>query len=259
MMGRTIVLPRHINHRIISLVPSQTELLVDLGLADNLVGITKFCVHPNHIYKSKPRVGGTKQLDFEKIKALKPSIIIANKEENEKSQIEALSQEFPVWISDIYNLADNEEMILLLSKLFNKTEQAQQIINTITSEFKSLTPYVPPKKVLYFIWRKPYMLAGNNTFINYVLELLGFENLLKNNTESRYPTVTAEMLAKLQPEMVLLSSEPYPFKQKHIDEFQNIWPSANIKLVDGEMFSWYGSRLMQAPAYFNSLTNKLNR
>lgn len=258
MMGRKLVLPNQVNHRIISLVPSQTELLVDLGLTDQLVGITKFCIHPDNVYQSKPRIGGTKQLDFEKIRALEPTIIIANKEENEQHQIEALSKEFPLWISDIYTLEDNQQMILSLGRLFNKVEQAQHITNAINTAFKSLTTFDSPKKALYFIWKNPYMVAGNNTFINYILELLGFDNLLKNNTESRYPIIANEMLAELQPEIVLLSSEPFPFKQKHINEFQNIWPSAKIKLVDGEMFSWYGSRLIHAPQYFNQLINKLN-
>jgi ABC-type Fe3+-hydroxamate transport system substrate-binding protein len=258
MMGRTIVLPNHVNNRIISLVPSQTELLVDLGLADNLVGITKFCIHPKHIIKSKPRSGGTKQLDFEKISALNPTIIIANKEENEKAQIESLCEEFPVWISDIYDLADNEKMILSLGDIFHKNEQAQQIVNTINTGFNGLIPLAAPKNVVYFIWKNPYMVAGNNTFINYMLEKLGFNNLFKNDSTSRYPALDKQALQELNPEVVFLSSEPFPFKEKHIDEFQNLWPSANIKLVDGEMFSWYGSRLMHAPAYFNLLIKDLN-
>lgn len=258
MLGRTIHLPSHSSLRIISLVPSQTELLVDLGLSTQLVGITKFCIHPDEIYQSKPRVGGTKQIDFEKIRSLKPDIIIANKEENEKNQIIQLAEEFPVWISDIYTLADNNQMILQLGQIFNQTTRAKEIINFINQGFSNIESLKNSLSVAYFIWRKPFMVTGNDTFINHILLRLGFTNIYQNRIDSRYPEISLEQMNKQAPDVALLSSEPYPFSDKHIQELQTVWPNTLIKLVDGELFSWYGSRLIHAPAYFNALISKLN-
>ncbi len=242
--------------RIISLVPSQTELLYDLGLRDEVVGITKFCVHPEEWFKIKTRVGGTKKYDFEKIKALNPDLIIGNKEENEKEQIEELMKDYNVWMSDIYTLKDAYDMITRIGTLVGKQQEATNLKLEIESKFNQFQQPTANNQQLvsYFIWNKPYMVAGNNTFINEMLKVCGFKNVFE---QERYPEIDAEQLAKANPEIILLSSEPYPFKEKHIQEFKAICPNAKVLIVDGEIFSWYGSRLLQAPAYFKQLIESI--
>jgi ABC-type Fe3+-hydroxamate transport system substrate-binding protein len=241
--------------RIISVVPSQTELLFYLGLNEEVIGITKFCVHPADKFKTCTKVGGTKQLNIEQIYDLKPDLIIANKEENERAQIEALMAICPVWISDINTLDDAFDMIAKVGALVNREAQAKQLVNDLQSRFNQLVSPPSNLKVAYLIWRKPYMVAGNQTFIDSLLQKCGLTNVFNY---ARYPEVTEEMLIAAEPDVVLLSSEPYPFGQKHIDEFKKILPKSKIILVDGELFSWYGSRLLHSPAYFKQLIENIS-
>jgi ABC-type Fe3+-hydroxamate transport system substrate-binding protein len=248
--------------RIISLVPSQTELLYDLGLRDEVVGITKFCVHPEEWFRTKTRVGGTKKYDFEKIKALQPDLIIGNKEENEKEQIEELIKYYNVWMSDIYTLKDALDMIACIGILVGKNEEATNLKLKIESKFHQFILQQSQRsdqqlKTAYFIWRNPFMASGNNTFINDMLNRCGFNNVFASAEFTRYPEVTAEKIAAANPQFILLSSEPYPFKENHIQEFQTICPNAKIIIVDGELFSWYGSRLLYAPEYYSKLIQSL--
>ncbi len=248
-LNRPIHIPQY-PKRIISLVPSQTELLIDLGLQAQLLGITKFCIHPAAATKQILKIGGTKALDIKLIKELNPDLIIGNKEENERAQIEELMSHFPVWMSDIADLDGAINMITGIGELVNKATEAAAMTATIKQNFEQLNAAAPTRKVAYLIWRKPYMVAGKGTFIDDMLRRCGFVNVF---AEDRYPEVSIEQLISAQPDALLLSSEPYPFKEKHINEFRATLPHATIKLVDGEMFSWYGSRLLQAPAYFNKL------
>jgi len=248
-LNREINLPG-IPKRIVSVVPSQTELLFCLGLSEEVVGITKFCVHPAEKFKSTTKIGGTKQLNIELIRELKPDLIIANKEENERGQIETLAKEFPVWISDITNLDEALDMIKRVGVVVGKGTKANELADTISQRFTAFHPAPNGTSTAYFIWRKPYMVAGKGTFIDDMLQRCGLQNVFDI---TRYPEITNEMLIGANPELVLLSSEPYPFKQKHIDEFRALLPNAKIQLVDGEMFSWYGSRLLEAPGYFEGL------
>lgn len=254
--------------RIISLVPSQTELLYDLGLHSEVVGQTLFCIHPAQEHKLKPRVGGTKNVKFEKIAALQPDLIIGNKEENTQSDIEELSKHYPVWMSDIQTLEDALDMIHRLGELVNRPTEAYSISSIIQQSFSTLsansqTPtsnLQPPTSSLqqpitncvYLIWRNPWMAAGHHTFINDMLYRLGMNNVAQS-FDSRYPALTDEELRTLQPDTILLSSEPYPFKEKHIEELKQLCPNASIELVDGELFSWYGSRLRHSVGYFKEL------
>lgn len=238
--------------RIISIVPSQSELLWDLGLRKELVGITKFCIHPNEMFRNVERVGGTKKLDIQKIRDLKPDLIIGNKEENEQNQIEELRREFPVWMSDIYDLSDAYEMISSIAEIVNKKKEAEILVKKIKEKFSTLDiAKFKGKKVAYFIWYDPFMVAASDTFINYMIEKLGMINAF--SFLSRYPEVNVSQIKGVAPELIFLSSEPFPFKEKHIEELFQICPDAQIQLVDGEMFSWYGSRLVHAPSYFESL------
>jgi ABC-type Fe3+-hydroxamate transport system substrate-binding protein len=248
--------------RIISLVPSQTELLYHLGLSAEVVGITKFCVHPQEWFRNKTRIGGTKQINIDQVRSLAPDLIIANKEENQQEQIEALAREFPVWISNIQSLEDALTMIRQVGELTNRDNTAHLLAQQIQDNFTSLqttiqlnTTQTSPLPVAYFIWRNPWMVAGGDTFIHEMLKNCGWKNVFAHTP--RYPETALEQLPLLFPAdsaaLILLSSEPYPFKEKHIAEIQAVLPHARIVLVDGEMFSWYGSRLLQAPAYFQSL------
>ena len=240
--------------RIISLVPSQTELLFDLGLAQKIVGVTKFCIHPQAQCKQTTKVGGTKKFNFEAIASLKPDLIIGNKEENYKEGIEALEQDYPVWMSDIFDLQDALRMMQEVGKLTHTEARANNLVAEVSRGFEKLAQTIvnaQPRKVAYFIWRNPMMGVGANTFIDEMIQLCGWQNVLEN--EARYPEISPVQLKELNPDLILLSSEPYPFKDKHLQEFQDICPEAQVLLVDGEMFSWYGSRLKQAPGYLSEL------
>jgi ABC-type Fe3+-hydroxamate transport system substrate-binding protein len=240
--------------RIISIVPSQTELFFYLGLDAAIVGITKFCIHPQGKVKQVTKIGGTKQLNMQLIHDLQPDLIIANKEENEQNQVEELMMRYPVWVSNIDDLATAVDMINRVGEVVGKRTEANELSNNINRQFSLLKPSDKNLRVAYFIWRKPYMVAGTGTFINAMLRLCGFTNAFNKD---RYPEVTPDDLITAQPDVLLLSSEPYPFAQKHIVEFEKLLPNTKIILVDGEMFSWYGSRLLHAPAYFNGLIGTL--
>ncbi len=241
--------------RIISLVPSQTELLHYLGLEDQVVGITKFCIHPDHWFRSKTRVGGTKQLNLDRIQSLQPDLIIGNKEENDKDQIKALMEQYPVWMSNIHKLNDAFEMILEIGRLTATTSRAAPLIQELKSRFVKLT--IPPKrpKVAYFIWRRPFMVAANQTFIHEMILAAGFQNAFEHKT--RYPEIRLQELTSMDIDYILLSSEPYPFKGQHFEEFKPFCQQAVIKIVDGELFSWYGSRLLYSTDYFAELRKEL--
>lgn len=235
--------------RIVSLVPSQTELLYSLDLDSQVVGITRYCIRPAHWQSEKAIIGGTKNFDFEKIAALNPDLIIGNKEENYQVGIEHLNQRFPVWMSDIVTLEDSLDMIKRVGLICDREQAGFDMATRIAESFSSVKP-VECRNALYLIWRKPWMAAGTGTFINEMLRFNGLTNL----AVGRYPELTSDDLRRLNPEVVLLSSEPYPFQEKHIQEITAILPQSKALLVDGEMFSWYGSRLLHSPGYFGTLS-----
>ncbi|WP_285008858.1 ABC transporter substrate-binding protein [Pedobacter faecalis] len=256
-MGREVSInfpPR----RIVSLVPSQTELLFDLGLNEEVVGLTKFCIHPIDKFAARTKVGGTKTLHMDRIRDLKPDLIIGNKEENQQDQIELLEREFPVWMSDIYTLGDAISMIRDIGAMVNRSPEAGYLTHLIRAGFDDLQRLAEQrgtiKRVAYLIWKDPYMAAARDTFIDHLLRLNGFVNVIR---DLRYPEVTLEKLSDLQPDLVFLSSEPYPFKEKHVLEIARALPDAKVMLVDGEMFSWYGSRLVKAVEYLFHLQQEL--
>lgn len=246
--------------RIISLVPSQTELLFDLGLTKEVIGITKFCVHPHEWFIKKQRIGGTKTIDIGRVSALGPDFIIANKEENTKEQIEALEKIAPVWISDVHTIADAFDMISRIGNIIGKEKNAARIIHQIKTDFEKIRSAVDTSahkkfRTAYLIWKDPYMAAGAGTFIHAMMQLMGLDNVMAN--QERYPTIDCSELKERGTELILLSSEPYPFQQKHIDELQILFPQTKLMTVNGEMFSWYGSRMLLAGAYFQQLRNEL--
>ncbi|HEX8279297.1 MAG TPA: helical backbone metal receptor [Segetibacter sp.] len=271
--------------RIVSLVPSQTELLYSLGLNEEVVGITKFCIHPQEWFRSKQRVGGTKTVKTDVVKTLQPDLIIANKEENVKEQIEELQLIAPVWVSDINTLEDALGMITSIGKLVDAQDRANELALQIQEAFSQITPVNEKILTAYLIWKDPYMAAGGDTFIHDMLSRCGLTNIFENI--NRYPEVSistspanniqesiinpqssicdpqlsvGSQLSSLRNcQLLLLSSEPYPFKKQHLDELQILLPFTKIMLVDGEMFSWYGSRLLYSAQYFKNLIQQIQQ
>lgn len=242
--------------RIISLVPSQTELLVDLGLESSIVGVTKFCIHPKHLRMSKAVVGGTKQINTEKIKALRPDIILCNKEENTKEIIKSLEGIAPIHISDIYNLDDCFELINMYGEIFDIKRTTSTLVANIQLEreaFQISLQHKDKLKVAYFIWKKPWMIAASDNFIDVMLTEAGFVNVFKD--EKRYPEIELSHPKLKEADLIFLSSEPFPFKEDHVLELKAQFPEKIIKIVDGELFSWYGSRLLKSYSYFQTHHN----
>jgi len=241
--------------RIVSLVPSQTELLSYLGLDKEVIGITKFCVHPKEWFTNKQRVGGTKALHIPLIKKLQPDLIIANKEENVKAQVEELAKEFPVWVTDVNNLEESLRMIKDVGELTYKATKAETLIPEIKTRFSQLPTTNHKLQTAYLIWQDPYMTVGGDTFINDMMKRCGLQNIFAD--KKRYPEITIDQLSTDDCKLILLSSEPYPFQQKHVEELEKQLPGKKIILVDGEMFSWYGSRLLKAAKYLKALSETL--
>lgn len=251
------ILPAKKYVRIISTVPSLTELLYDLGLEEEVIGITKFCIYPEKWFREKTRIGGTKDLNIEKIISLNPDLIIANKEENTESQIKLLAENVDVLLTEIDDLEEALQAIKIIGAFVNRHEEAQTLAEKIDSSFKNLDANlsIKNKKVAYFIWQNPFMVAGGNTFITDMLKRSGLENVFQDLP--RYPQISEKQIRESGAEILFLSSEPYPFKEKHAKEFKKLFPEMKIILVDGEMYSWYGSRLLQSPDYFHQVNRRL--
>lgn len=243
--------------RIVSLVPSQTELLVDLGLKEYIVGLTKFCVHPVGLIKEKQVVGGTKQLHIDKVKAVNPDIILCNKEENTEQIVRDMEAIAQVHVSDIKNIDDALSLVTMYGAIFQIKPVAASLVQNIQKKYQDFLKDVPRemsrKRVGYFIWKDPWMVAGADTFIDYLLDICGFDNVFTSQ-KGRYPEVQLDQLQDL--DYIFLSSEPFPFAEKHTKEFTP-HTDAKVVLVDGEYFSWYGSRLLGAFDYFKSLRTQL--
>lgn len=245
--------------RIISLVPSQTELLTYLGLAANVVGRTRFCIHPAETVEQIQIVGGTKKFRFDIIDALAPDLIIGNKEENYEEGITQLSQRYPVWMSDILTVADALDMIRRVGDLTARSQAAEALAIEIETRFAQLPRLGRPLRVAYFIWQKPFMVAGQGTFIDDLLQRCGFVNVFADRSQGRYPEITEAQLTSADPDLILLSSEPFPFAAKHRPTFETLCPRAAVHLVDGEMFSWYGNRLLLAADYLERFLATVER
>lgn len=241
-------------HRIVSLVPSQTELLFDLGLTREVVGVTRYCTRPSGKVAQVTQVGGTKKFAFDVIESLQPDLVLGNKEENYAEGIARLRERYPVWMSDIATLPDALAMIREVAWLVGRDPAGSVLLDRIESGFDQVKP-VPGLRVAYLIWRQPWMVAGGQTFIDDLLQRAGFENVFAHR--ARYPEVTVAALQDAAPDVVLLSSEPFPFTEDHSNEFRAVLPEARIQVVDGTLFSWYGSRLRHFPAAWAALRGQL--
>ena len=241
-IGREISMEEIPPQRIVSLVPSQTEWLYDLGLEQEVVGITKFCVHPEHWFRNKTRIGGTKNPKLDKILELQPDLVIANKEENRPEDIAELEKHVPVWVSDVYDFDSAIDMMKETGRITGRELNAQSWVVRAQNAAKTIENK-PRKRAIYIIWRNPYMTVGTDTYISQMLPYFGYENALQNGL--RYPEITPEEMMECKPDVILLSSEPFPFAEKHIEELGKELPEIEIKIVDGEKHSWYGSRLVR--------------
>ncbi|RFM27972.1 ABC transporter substrate-binding protein [Deminuibacter soli] len=246
-LQRTISLPQAPT-RIVCLVPSLTAWLHSLGLEEEVVGITKFCVHPQSWFRSKTRIGGTKDVHVEQVQALQPQLIIASKEENVQQQVELLYNVAQVYVSDVHDMPSALEALAHIGLLTGRHEQAALLLQQVVTGFRLLPAVKEPVPAAYLIWQQPYMTAGGDTFIHAMLRRCGLHNVF--GEQQRYPQTTLAQLRDSGCRLVLLSTEPYPFKQQHVQALQAELPGVQVQLADGEMFSWYGSTMLQAPDYF---------
>ncbi len=253
-LGKSISLASYPT-RIISLVPSQTELLYDLGLNEEVIGITKFCTYPAAWHHVKEKIGGTKNLNIKKISDLNPDLVIANKEENQRDQIESIEAFCPVWTSDVQTIPDAISMIGSLAALTDRSNRGSQIINAISTESNAHIITPTANRVVYLIWKDPWMTVGADTFINSMLEKYGLKNVFDG--QNRYPVISEQNIRDRNPDIILLSSEPFPFKAKHQIDLRKKFPQTRVLLADGSMFSWYGSRLIFAGNYIRRLISEL--
>jgi ABC-type Fe3+-hydroxamate transport system substrate-binding protein len=263
--GRSVQLLKR-PERIISLVPSQTELLVDLGVAERLVGRTRYCIHPREKLSSVAVVGGTKRVEFAQIEVLRPDLILAEKEETPKELVDSLSAVAPVYVTDVVSIPSAISMCREVGEITGLATEAhalaQEIESAMSAVKNDLKGALRPDRVLYLIWRKPWMAASEGTFIHSCLEQIGFVNAASSAgspgsvaLSGRYPELSPDAIVSLRPDRIFLSSEPFPFQEKHAEEIREFLPNARIEFVDGELFSWYGSRMLKMPAYWRKLAN----
>jgi hypothetical protein len=239
--------------RIVSLVPSITELLCDLGLARWLVGRTGFCIHPADVLRAIPKVGGTKDVNIEKIRTLAPTHLIVNIDENEKPTVDALAEFIPhIIVTHPLAPRDNLALYRLLGGIFDAQQAAQALCAAFEHEYAALRALPPqaPKTVLYCIWKDPWMTVSRDTYIARMLEMIGWRQCVLPDAADavRYPRFTwSEQLAR-EIDEVLLSTEPYRFTDAHVDALERQLGKP-VHLLDGEMLSWYGSRAIAGLRY----------
>ncbi len=243
--------------RIVSLVPSQSELLCFLGLEEQIVGVTAYCVEPPGLLENKTVVGGTKNFDIQKILALDPDLVIANKEENPPGLVEALAAEVPVWVSDVNSLHTAREMILGIGALCRRSEAALQLVQQIDHDWAQLPRLARPLRFLFVIWKDPYMVASRDTYISQLLKSAGFENACQD-TNGRYPTMDETAIAKSDAEVVFLTSEPYCFSTAELFYLSDKYDKKEYRIVNGQNFSWYGSRIIQSINTIDRIIRQLN-
>ncbi|MBK4738278.1 helical backbone metal receptor [Noviherbaspirillum pedocola] len=241
--------------RIVSLVPSITELLCALGLAPLLVGRTGFCVHPRETLAAVPKVGGTKDVNVEKIRQLAPTHLVVNIDENDKPVVDALAAFIPhVIVTHPLAPRDNLALYRLLGGIFRAHERAETLCAEFEAEyaaFGALQP-APERRVLYCIWQDPWMTVSRDTYIARMLELIGWRQWQAASPSARYPVFTWSDNLCAEIDEVLLSTEPYRFTETHADALER-QIGKPVRLVDGEMLSWYGSRAVAGLRYLRAL------
>ncbi len=238
------------NARIVSLVPSITELLCDLGLAPQLVGRTGFCIHPADVVRDIPKVGGTKDVNIEKIRKLAPTHLVVNIDENEKPTVDKLAEFVPnIVVTHPIEPRDNLALVQLMGGVFCAQERADAWCGEFEREL-ALVQKGRPQRVLYCIWKDPWMTVSRDTYIARMLALIGWS--IPEIGDVRYPSFQWSDALVHDVDQVLLSSEPYRFTEEHVDALER-QIGKPVQLVDGEMMSWYGSRALQGIRYLKGL------
>lgn len=242
--------------RIVSLVPSITELLFDLGLGAQVVGRTGFCIHPRDAVRAVPKLGGTKDVDLDALSALAPSHVIVNIDENTRATFDALrARGLTVVVTHPNAPADNLALYDLLGAIFAREREAAvlaQAFDAARARLAAVARGLPPRRVLYLIWREPWMTVARDTYIANMLAEVGWATVPAESA-LRYPALDAAALRATAPDLCLLSSEPYPFRDKHLAEVRALLGGqVPVRLIDGEMVSWYGSRAIQGLDYLAS-------
>lgn len=255
-LGREVRIHHWPPRRIISLCPSQTETLYTLGLDQEIAGVTEWCVRPEQKAPHTISIGGTKKPDIKKIRDLVPDLVIAEKEENDRESIEAISTFAPVYVTDVTDQLSALRMIATLGEITGRSLEAVKLIASIAGNWRKFPTMKVPLRVVYLIWRKPWMAAGYNTYISHILEIFGVRNLALD-LPGRYPEITAEWLQDVQPDWIMLADEPFPFSDKFIPELREVCRNARIDVVDGQMFSWYGARMLDLPDYLREIQGRL--
>lgn len=240
--------------RIISFCPAITETMYHLHLQKEVVGRTRFCIHPQPEVNEAINVGGTKDMKLDRIHDVKPDFIIAEKEENTKEMVEELEKHYPVFVFEIQTYDDALRMIQDLGDITNRMTEAQRMIFDINTKFKQL-PHMKNARVAYVIWKNPYMVVGKNTYIQSLLQKMGFVNPFIDY-EGRYPAISEEDLWDAQLDYLFLATEPFPFQEKHVKEFRKQLPHTKPMIIDGEMF-WYGAKMLEAVHYFKETFTKI--
>lgn len=250
--------------RLISLCPSLTELVFDLGRGSDLVGRTKFCVHPEGLVEQVESVGGTKNPKISRIRELAPDLVLLNEEENRREDADALAEAGIRCLTSFpRTVPDTARMVRDIGAALDRAAAAERIAQDIelrAARVRSKAENLPPVRYAYLIWRNPWMVAAGDTFVTAMLGLAGGENVFGRH-ETRYPTVSAADIAAATPEAVLLSSEPFPFKEKHVAELADATglPRERIYLVDGQLLTWHGSRTPLGVDYADSLVSAIRR
>jgi ABC-type Fe3+-hydroxamate transport system substrate-binding protein len=238
--------------RIVCLVPSITELLCDLGLSEQLVGRTGFCIHPWETVRSIPKVGGTKDLKFDRIRELEPTHVVVNVDENRKEDAEALAEFIPdVVVTHPQSPRDNLALYRQMGGTFGVEAEAEKLCGEFEAAYeRALAGRGAEQRVLYLIWRDPWMTIAPETYISQTLSLFGWETIPRQ-AEERYPQID---ISACEVDRVLLSSEPFHFKEQHVRDVEELVPGATVSLIDGEMTSWYGSRAIRGLDYLAKFT-----
>jgi len=251
--GFALALPRP-PRRIVSLIPSITETLCHLGLADALVGITVYCVEPRAVVRGKTRIGGEKDPDLDAIRALQPDLVIANIEENVREHVETLrAWGIAVYVTYPRTVAAGIGLVAELGALTGAEDEGRRIAQDLDRQLARVRVRRQgraPARVFCPIWRRPYMTINGDTYIDDMLSLCGGSNIFAGLPQ-RYPEVTLEAVAGARPEVILLPDEPYHFRQVHVKDF-SAYPEmpavrdGRIHLMDGKLLSWYGPRIARA-------------
>jgi ABC-type Fe3+-hydroxamate transport system substrate-binding protein len=236
---------------IVSLCPSITETIFVLGAGDLLSGRTRYCIHPAGKVASVPEIGGTKDPDIEAILKIAPDLVIAEKEENTRRVIEKLEKEIPVFVFSVESFAQALAMISGLGELTGKITRASGLIKRIEQAFAELPP-AEAKTAAYLIWEKPLMAAGKNTFIDAMMEKAGFRNIFRNKS-ARYPKISLTELSEEKPEVLILSTEPCAYTLEDVKRYRRLLPETEVILIEGDLFSWYGARMLKAAEYIKGV------